>query len=359
MLTSDIERRAEAIAHSDLDVADAFLVYDELLRERVPYGVAVWSTQDPATGLFTSCTMSGLPKDATQEAHMFVYEFRDDEPATIRSLIADDRTVAILSDVTGGDLNKAGRYRGILAAFGVTDEMRSILSIDGTTWGAVSLNRFDGRFCADEAKHMAALAPYVADTIRTALLRAAAIRPEAVDDPPGILEARPDGSVVSMTAPAQRWLDIGGEYLTTTANACAAAIRERSDWPGARARLPLADGRLLSLNAASMTERDGSVAVIVSLARPAEVSAALVDAYGLTARQRDVLGLLLLGRSMISIARQLGISEHTAHDHRKALYRRVGVSSRSELAALLQAEQYDARLHRGDTPSPYGGFLEN
>ena len=53
-----------------------------------------------------------------------------------------------------------------------------------------------------------------------------------------------------------------------------------------------------------------------------------------------------------------GMSEHTAHDHRKAIYRRMGVSSRSELAALLQFEQYDPRVWSDVPPSPYGGFLE-
>jgi DNA-binding CsgD family transcriptional regulator len=62
----------------------------------------------------------------------------------------------------------------------------------------------------------------------------------------------------------------------------------------------------------------------------------LVDAYGLTARQRELLGRLLLGRSMTQLAHSLDISEYTAQDHRKAIYRRMGVSSRSELAALLQ-----------------------
>jgi DNA-binding CsgD family transcriptional regulator len=85
----------------------------------------------------------------------------------------------------------------------------------------------------------------------------------------------------------------------------------------------------------------------------------LVDAYGLTRRQREVLGLLLLARSMTQIARTLSISEHTANDHRKAIYARIGVTSRAELGARLQADQYDPRTATGLAPSPYGGFLES
>ncbi len=84
----------------------------------------------------------------------------------------------------------------------------------------------------------------------------------------------------------------------------------------------------------------------------------LVAAYGLTTRQREVLGQLLLGRSLTQLAHSLSISEHTANDHRKAIYHSMGVSSRSELAALLQFEQYDPRVWGDVPPSPYGGFLE-
>jgi DNA-binding CsgD family transcriptional regulator len=146
--------------------------------------------------------------------------------------------------------------------------------------------------------------------------------------------------------------------LITAINATAAAVRANPGWAGAGSRLALSDGHVLSVHAAAMIGDEGTVAVIVDRARPAEVSAMLVDAYGLTARQRDVLGRLLLGRPMTQLAYSLGITENTAQDHRKAIYRRMGVSSRSELAARLQFEQYDPRAWADVSPSPYGGFLE-
>src|SRR5207247_1866678 len=103
--------------------------------------------------------------------------------------------------------------------------------------------------------------------------------------------------------------------------AAAAAIRAQPDWAAAGSRLMLGDGSILAIHAAAVSGTDDTVAVIVERARPAEVSALLVAAYGLTPRQRDVLGQILLGRSMTRLARSLGISEHTAQDHRKAIYR--------------------------------------
>lgn len=355
---AELQRRVGQVALEDFDFEGMFLAFDTILRKALPYRAAAWSTQDPATGLFTSCTMSGLPKDLEREARLFAYEFRDDEPATFRSLIASGDTVAVLSEVTGGNLEAAGRYRDLLRGFGCTDELRAVLWADDRPWGSVIFYRDEGTFTTDDAEAVGSMAPAAAQGIRLSLLRSAASRPEAVDDPPGVLLADSDGRVSAMTPPAHHWLQLGGAPLITAINAVAAAARQNADWSGAVSRLPLRDSVVLSLYASMTTGEAGDVAVIVHPARPAQVSALLVDVYGLTPRQREVLGLLLLGGSISQIARQLGISEHTANDHRKAIYARTGVSSRSQLGALLQADQYDPRTHAGIPPSPYGGFLD-
>jgi DNA-binding CsgD family transcriptional regulator len=357
MDTRDLVRRGAELALADLELDELCLAFDGLLRRAVPYAVAAWSTHDPATGLFTSCTVAGMPKDLEREAAIFRYEYRDDEPSTFGRLIAEERTVAVLSEVTDGQLERAARYRELLRGFGCTDELRTVLWVDGQPWGSAILYRSEGAFTSADAAQVAALAPHAARALRLALLRAAATRPEAVADPPGILQVSPGGGVTASTAPAHRWLELGGDALITAANAVAAAVRGHPDWQGASSRLALPGGALLCLHAARTTEDDAGVAVIVDAARPAQVAAMLVDAYGLTPRQREVLAGLLLGRTPARLARDLGVSEHTVNDHRKAIYQRLGVSSRAELAALLQAEQYDPRTHAGQHPSPYGGYL--
>jgi DNA-binding CsgD family transcriptional regulator len=56
-------------------------------------------------------------------------------------------------------------------------------------------------------------------------------------------------------------------------------------------------------------------------------------AMGLTPRQREVLLCTLQGDSEKEAARRLGVSRFTLNDHVKAIYRRLGVSSRGELLA--------------------------
>jgi DNA-binding CsgD family transcriptional regulator len=358
MTASTLESRAWNIARAGLDLDTAFRAFDELLRPRVPYAIASWSTHDPATGLFTSCSMCGAPKDPAAEARLFRCEFTAGEPSSYRSLIGHRSSAAILSEVTQGDLDRAVRYRTLFGPFGLTDELRVLLWADGTAWGSATLLRADGRFDMGDVEAVTAIARHAADGIRLALLRGAARQPEAVEEPPGVVEAFPDGRVTPVTAPAEHWLEVAGIALVTAVNVTAAAIRAQPHWAGATSRLPVPGGRVLSIHASAKIGEEGAVAVIIDKARPAEVSAMLVDAYGLTTRQREVLGHLLLGRSITQLAHSLGISEHTAHDHRKAIYHRMGVSSRSELAALLQFEQYDPRVWDDVPPSPYGGFLE-
>jgi DNA-binding CsgD family transcriptional regulator len=57
------------------------------------------------------------------------------------------------------------------------------------------------------------------------------------------------------------------------------------------------------------------------------------DLSMLSARQRQVLSHLLAGDTERQAAEALGISVHTANDHVKAIYKRLGVSSRAALMA--------------------------
>jgi hypothetical protein len=108
---------------------------DEHLRVDVLFVIASWSTHDRATGLFTSCTMTGSEKDPENEAHPFRCEFSEDEPSTYHSLIGGGIDYAILSLATEGELDRASRFREIFGPFGLTDELRVVLRIDGDGLG--------------------------------------------------------------------------------------------------------------------------------------------------------------------------------------------------------------------------------
>ena len=59
--------------------------------------------------------------------------------------------------------------------------------------------------------------------------------------------------------------------------------------------------------------------------------------YGLSARQREVLGMLARGRNAEYITEKLIISTHTAKAHIYNIYQKTGVHSRQELMDLVEA----------------------
>jgi DNA-binding CsgD family transcriptional regulator len=59
-----------------------------------------------------------------------------------------------------------------------------------------------------------------------------------------------------------------------------------------------------------------------------------LHARALSAREREIYDLLLLGCSSAAIALRLNISRHTVKDHRKSIFRKLQVGSLAELFAL-------------------------
>ena len=65
----------------------------------------------------------------------------------------------------------------------------------------------------------------------------------------------------------------------------------------------------------------------------------LSDQYGLTRREREVFAYLGRGYSPAFVARMLYVSESTVRSHVKAIYRKLGVSSREELITMVDSDK--------------------
>lgn len=70
-------------------------------------------------------------------------------------------------------------------------------------------------------------------------------------------------------------------------------------------------------------------------AREPRAAVAAMEALGLTPRQREVLALLLQGKSNKMIARDLAISVETVKDHVAAVLRTLGVNSRTQAVLAI------------------------
>lgn len=68
-------------------------------------------------------------------------------------------------------------------------------------------------------------------------------------------------------------------------------------------------------------------------------AAAETSDYGLTPREREILGLLVDGMTVKGIARELDVSPHTIDTHIRHIYEKLHVSSRSGAVALAVRER--------------------
>ena len=131
--------------------------------------------------------------------------------------------------------------------------------------------------------------------------------------------------------------------LLARARAVAAGLDEGP----ARLRLRDRMGRWLVFHASCLKggPADGTVTVVVEPAKSTDVAPIIIEAYGLSPRERDVVRAIARGLSTPDIAAELFLSGHTVRYYIKAVFEKVGVSTRGELVAKLFADHYSDPMH--------------
>jgi DNA-binding CsgD family transcriptional regulator len=112
----------------------------------------------------------------------------------------------------------------------------------------------------------------------------------------------------------------------------------------ARSRVRTRRGSWLVCHASCLRDAGGaltSIAVVIEPAKATEIAPIIVQAYDLTDREQQITRLIARGAGTAEIAEELYLSGHTVRDHVKAIFAKVGVSSRGELVARLFADHYE------------------
>lgn len=331
---------------------------DAALQPVLGYQVAAFATLDPSTLLWTSCETMGIDHDAERESVLFECEYGGDDLVQIADLALADRPAASLHAVTGGDLATSRRYRLLLDAFGITDELRLVFRDGQRCWGSVCAYRIDGIFDDDTVDLAATWSEPLARAVRRVLLEQLCGPPDLT---PGTLLVDGTGQVLSTTEAAEDLLrKVEPDRVPAAVRSVVAASRRGRH---ATASLGTDDGSWLSLHAmpakgTGTGHSEDEVVVVVEPTRPPALAGVIVDAYGLTERERDVLGELLRAEPVKRMARNLGLSEHTVRDHLKRIYRKVGGQSRQQVAHRIFREHYLPRTRQHRRPSPFGFFQE-
>lgn len=335
----------------------------------VPFDSSMWFGVDPATLL----AMAPARIDGMDEGFCATFwhgEFHEQDVVLFRDLARSDVPAATLRSATDGHPVRSPRFRDFMRPQGWDDELRVVFRSGDKVWGIAGLYRDAGRpaFTDDDVATVAATSSIVGDAIR-GYVTAPATGP-TLTSAPGLLLFDGDGTLTSANAEATRWLEElfgpGGDaepWLLRLADphrhdthtpvplfsllARAQAVAAGAEDTPARLRLRDASGRWLVLHASTLAGSDGdqTVAVVVEPAKSAEIAPIVIDAYGLSRREQDVVRGIAQGLSTPAIAEELFLSAHTVRDYIKSVFEKVGVTSRGELVAKFFAEHYSDPVH--------------
>jgi DNA-binding CsgD family transcriptional regulator len=345
------------LSHAGLDPLALRTEIAARIERIIPSDTYWFPTIDPATLLVTGAVLKNIPEWAAP--HFLENEFLEDDFNKFTHLVASATHVNSLFEATEGDLERSRRFRGLLGDLGLGGDLRAALVEGSACWGYLCLHRDRGSpgYTQADIAFLQPLVQHLAAGLRTSLLQSAPDAGDAANEP-GLIVLAADLSIIAINDAAERWLDelgtgAGQWAMGLPDPVCATVARlwalERTDDPGSLpppiARARTQGGRWLTLHASRLTgpDADGRVGVIIEPSQLLEVAPLIVQAYGLSARESQVTMLVLHGLSTSQISRRLRITENTVQDHLKAIFDKVGVRSRRDLAAQLAVRHYAPR----------------
>jgi DNA-binding CsgD family transcriptional regulator len=352
------------------DVLGVFATASERLRRMVPFDAAVWATTDPATNLPTAPTRAENMEERIRSVgfntieRFWEGEFLGRDFNSFAELARAPRPAAGLHQATGGRPSRSARYREVLQVKGFGDEMRAVLRVDGAPWASVNLFRERGRepFEVSEIDLVSKLSQPLAEAVRTQARPPLPARSSDPERGPGLMMFAPGGELVSANDEAAAWIEelpidsweklkhgvdasrpeiLPLVFVSTLTRARASALH--GEGGTCRSRMRTAAGRWLVCHASCLRDAEGrlgSTALVIEPAKSSEIAPIIVQAYELTEREQEIAQLVAMGAPTAEMAERLFLSPHTVRDHVKAIFEKVGVSSRGELVAKLFAEHY-------------------
>lgn len=275
-------------------------------------------------------------------------ELLDPDFNKFRDLLRCVDPVATLVDAVDGDLERSPRYQKFYGSNGVTDELRAVFSSGPSCLAVAVFTRSDGCFTPEEVHDVRELVPVVTATFRASFGQMAV----TVDGAgPAVIILDGDDEITSMTAGGARLLDDlrGHELDAARVPGLIRASAMRARWSRAATtvttRMVGRSGQWLRVHVAPLQGDARSVAITIEPARPDDMFKIVMESYGFTARETDIVVRLARGMAAKEVGRDLAISVHTVRDHIKVIYDKAGVNSRGELIAQLFTNHYLERFH--------------
>lgn len=260
-----------------------------------------------------------------------------------------DVSVALLRAATGEQREHSLVWREMLASYGVNDVASLVFRDQFGCWGFLELWRIDSgaRFTDAEAEFLSGIAAPVTEALRRSQARTfdlAASPPDRTG--PVVLMLSPQLEVRAQTPETDQYLrilvppDADRRPIPSGAYNVAAqllAVEAGVDNHPPSARVHLSGGTWLTLRAGRIAvgappdEQD--IAVTIEATSPAERTAVFGRAFGLSAREAELLSHLVTGSDTRRIAQRMFLSEHTVQDHLKSIFAKTATRNRRTLLA--------------------------
>ena len=330
--------RVERLCAAATDARDLRLSVLDVLRQAIGFDAHAWLLTDPETtvGCAPLADVPCLPE----------------LPRLIRLkyLTGVNRWTSLtgaarLSDATGGDLARSLLWRDLQSAHDVVDVLSVVFRDRYGCWGFLDLWRSGtaGPFTAADAAFLDAVAAPVTTALRRCQAHTFTARqaPAPHGDGPVVLLLSGGLEVRSQTPETQDYLRVlvppapGRPPVPAGAYNVAAQLVAREagvdDHPPL-ARVHLSDGLWVTVRAARIGQ---DIAVTIEETAPAARLSVFARAAGLSAREAELLGLLVGGADTRQVAARMYLSEHTVQDHLKSIFTKTSVNSRRALLARV------------------------
>jgi DNA-binding CsgD family transcriptional regulator len=355
---------AKRLCYAGLDSPTLLREVAERLRRVVPFETYCAQSNDPLSGLLTYVGHDGVLGE--KEVSLFLeHVYFEEELDAQRRLVRSRFPVALLSEVTGGRLERAMRFREITAPIGLGYEVFGICSVGQAQWGGLDLMREKGRpdFDPREVTLLHRIVPHLSTGLKAAVLAKQASAEPGGESAPGVMVLDDRGQVVQHSESAERWLrdlgDLGDGWLAgvglpasvwMVVGALRRALKSETDRDAngvPSVRVQTRSGRWLTFHGARTEPRPGrgvETMVIIEPSRPQELAWLRASAYGLSERERAVVDLVVQGASTKEISQALYISEYTVQEHLSNAFDKVGVRGRRALVKRLFFDNLHAKL---------------
>jgi DNA-binding NarL/FixJ family response regulator len=354
MAVADFTRARDRLRRldGDPDLTATLEATQAALHDVATFSWSALMTVDPDTLLPTGGLVEGFAPEAC--APFWDNELLAPGYNKFTDLARSTSSVATLFDATDGDLDRAPIYTNLYAQLGVADELRAAFVVGSRCWGVVSLLRAldDGPFTDDECRNVEALVPLIAKSLRAGVV---ALDTEAKGTAAMVVVDH-DNQVQDLTLEAGKLLDelqtagIDEDGLPAIVRNVVTRARASRSSSHIATRLHGTSGSWRRVTAIPMEGDHGVVAVMIEPARAADLTPILLEAYGLTEREIDIVIHLARGLATKEIAGELSISPHTVRDHVKAIFTKTGFSTRGELVARVFSDHlldgFHAAVHR-------------